>query len=327
MKGKFWLFVSICAFFVIACSHKKKISFSGDVPVDIKDFIASFEPVSIPFQVADTSVVKTDADTLLISHKVLSQFIHDSTFSRIVSKSEKARIYPLSRIAAANGETFLLIKVFNGDYRAIVLLCFDKKNNFLAGMPVLIPDANPATEQLFTVDKRYTISKSVSRRNPDGTTSDGKNVYVLNEASNSFLLIMTDALDEQKVEMINPIEALSKKSKFSGDYVRDKWNLVSIRDAKKQNRFIFFVHFEKKNDCTGELKGEASFTGNNVATYRGDGDFCVLQFNFKPTSVTITELEGCGSHRGMACAFEGTFPKKKEVKKKEAKPSNKKTAK
>ena len=48
-------------------------------------------------------------------------------------------------------------------------------------MPVMQPDANPATQQLFVIDKRYTLSKSITRKNSDGTISDGKNVYVLNE--------------------------------------------------------------------------------------------------------------------------------------------------
>ena len=85
----------------------------------------------------------------------------------------------------------------------------------------------------------------------------------------------------------------------------------------------FFVHFEKKNNCTGELRGEAAFTSANTAVYRGGGDFCVLQFGFTSSSVTITEMEGCGSHRGVDCVFEGTFPKRKEIKAKKSGTSKK----
>ena len=187
-------------------------------------------------------------------------------------------------------------------------------------MPVLQLDANPATQQFFVIDKRYTLSKNIIRKNQDGSISDGKNVYVLNEPAKSFLLIMTDALDEQAMELINPIESFSKKNKFSGDYVKSKSNLVSIRDNKKPDRMTFFVHFEKKNNCVGELKGEAGFTAANTAIYHSSGDPCVLRFNFSSSSVTVTEMEGCGSHRGLDCVFEGTFPKKKEPKKKETKP-------
>src|SRR4029078_1724750 len=127
------------------------------------------------------------------------------------------------------------------------------------------------------------------------TISDGKEVYVLNEQAKSFTLIMTDALDEKNVEMINPIDTFPRKNKFSADYTRDKKNLVSVRDNKKAGRISFFVHFEKNNgDCTGELKGEASFISPNVAEYRGAGEPCVLLFNFTSSSVTMTEIRGCG---------------------------------
>jgi len=102
--------------------------------------------------------------------------------------------------------------------------------------------------------------------------------------------------------------------------VKSKSNLDSIRDKKKPDRMTFFVHFEKKNNCVGELKGEAGFTAANTAIYHSSGDPCVLRFNFSSSSVTVTEMEGCGSHRGLDCVFEGTFPKKKEPKKKETKP-------
>jgi hypothetical protein len=324
MKGKFRLISFFLVFILFACSHKKKVSLSGEEPVDIGDFIKTFEPVSPPYQVADTSVTKKANDTVLISYKVLNHFVPDSVLNRILGKAERPKMYPLIRISSENGGTYLFIKTISADHKSIILLCFDKKNNFIAGMPVLIPDTNPSTQQFFNIDKRLTLSKGITRKNPDGTTNEGKNVYVLNAEAKSFLLIMTDALDAQKVDLINPVESFPNKNKYSGDYVKDKWNLVSIRDSKKQGRMIFFVHFERKNNCTGELKGEASFTSGNAAAYRSGGDFCVLQFNFTSSSVTITEIEGCGSHRGVDCAFGGTFPKKKEIKKKEIKKPQKK---
>jgi len=268
--------------------------------------------------VADTSVSKKRSDSVLISYKVFTNLVPDSVLTKVFGSSEKPRIYPLGRVSAPDQETYLFIKALTTEEKAVLVLCFDKKNNFVAGMPVLIPDANPATEQTFIVDKHYTISKNITRKNADGSISEGKNAYVLNEPARSFLLIMTDALDAQSVELINPIESLPKKNKFSGDYEKDKKNLVSVRDNKRQGRITFFVHFERKNNCTGELKGEASFTSPNTAVYRSDVDFCVLQFTFASSSVSLLEKEGCGSHRGVECTFDGTFFKKKESKKKEA---------
>lgn len=317
MKGKYWYVALFCLCTFFACRHEKKISLSGEEPVNIHDFIKSFQPLEVPYQVADTSVSKKRNDTTLISYKVFTNLVPDSVLTKLFN-SEKPRIYPLGRLSAPNEETYLFVKALTSQEKAVIMLCFDKKNNFVAGMPVLIPDANPATEQTSVLDKRYTISKNITRKNADGSISEGKNVYVLNEPAKSFLLIMTDALDAQSLELINPIESLPKKNKYSGDYSKDKKNIVSIRDNKRQGRITFFVHFERKNNCTGELKGEASFTSGSTAVYRSDVDFCVLQFTFTPSSVSVLEKEGCGSHRGVECTFDGTFFKKKETKKKEA---------
>jgi hypothetical protein len=315
MKGKSCLIVIISVFILWGCHHKKKVSLSGEETVSISDFIQSFAFLNLPYQIDDTAVAKKPNDTLLISYKVFSHLVPDSIINKVFGKEIKPKIYPLGRVEGPGKVTYLFIKALSPERKAAFVLCFDKKDNFLTGMPVLQPDANPATEQFFSIDKRYALSKSITRKNADGTISDGKNVYVLNEPAKSFLLIMTDALDEQTVEIINPIDALPKKNKFSGDYAKDKRNFVSIRDNKKPGRITFFVHFERKNNCTGELKGEAGFISNNAAVYRSGGDFCVLQFNFTSSSVSISEIEGCGSHRGPDCVFGGIFPRKKEIKK------------
>jgi hypothetical protein len=92
-------------------------------------------------------------------------------------------------------------------------------------------------------------------------------------------------------------------------------NIVSIRDDSKAGRLNFFIHFEKNNgECIGELKGVANFTSANTAIYKQQGDGCSLQFNFSPSSISLKELEPCGAHRGVKCSFEGSYPRKKEVK-------------
>ena len=315
MKGLFRLLVWIPVFSLLACNSKKKVTLSGDEPVDIKDFIEFFHPLDLPYQIADTSVSKKRTDTLLIGYKVFTHLVPDTVLSKVFGKDEKLKIYPMGRVAAPEQGTYLFVKALSTDRKAALILCFDKKNNFITAMPVLQPDASPATQQLFVIDKRFTLSKGITRRNGDGTISDGKNVYVLNEPAKSFLLIMTDALDEKTVEVINPIDSLSRKNKFSADYQKDKLNFISIRDSRKAGRLVFFVHFEKKNNCSGEMKGEANFTSANSALYRSSGDPCTLQFNFTSSSVYMKEIQGCGSHRGVDCIFEGTYPKKKEVKK------------
>jgi hypothetical protein len=319
MNERIWLMAIVVAFIVLACKNKKKVSLSGEDPVDIADFIESFEQANLPYQIDDSSVAKKKSDTLLISYKVFTQLVPDTVLTKVFGKGVKPKIYPMASVEAPDHGTYLFVKALSGDRKAVLVTSFNKKNDFVAAMPVLQPDANPATEQSFVIDKRYTLSKTISRKNPDGSVGEGRDVYVLNEPAKSFLLIMTDALDEKTVDVINPIDSFARKNKYSADYVRDKRNLVSIRDNKRQGRITFFVHFEKRNNCIGELKGEASFTSANTAVYRVPGDPCLLQFNFSSSSVAMKELEGCGSHRGVDCLFEGVYPKKREPKKKEPK--------
>jgi hypothetical protein len=292
---------------LISCGGEKKHS---STPETVSDFIELFPPTQLPILVTDTSLTKKAKDPAALH----SQFVPDTVTEKVFGKSSQLKIYPLGRIKGPNKESFLLAKAFSGNHKAALLLCFDGKDKFQVSMTALDLDANPATQQSFSLDKKFTISKMITRKNADGTISDGKDVFVLNEPSRSFVLIMTDALDEKQMEMINPIDTLSKKHKFTGDYAKDKKNLISIRDNKKTDRLTFFVHFEKPDGCSGELKGEARFTSPNTVLYRSNGDPCSLQFNFSSTSVTMTELDGCGSHRDINCVFEGSFPKKKELK-------------
>ena len=186
------------------------------------------------------------------------------------------------------------------DTKAVLILAFDKKDQFITGMTALRPDAKAATMQSVTLDRKYTITKTVLRKNANGNMSEGKDVYVLNAEAKNFMLIMTDALEDKLTELINPIDTLPRKNKYSADYGSGKMNLVSIRDGRKNGRIRFFVHFEKNNgQCTGELKGEAMFRSANTAEYREDGDPCILNFIFSSGSVSLKEEGGCGSRRGL----------------------------
>jgi hypothetical protein len=51
-----------------------------------------------------------------------------------------------------------------------------------------------------------------------------------------------------------------------------------------------------------------------LAEYREAGEPCSLQFSFTSSSVTVKEVGGCGSRRGLRCSFNGVYSRKKEVK-------------
>lgn len=307
---------------LLAACKSKKISLSGDEPVEVTDFIDFFPDSPLPFVVADSNLLKKEKDSLLISYKVFTQFVPDSVLQKIFGKNAKPKIYPIGK--AKGDETYLFAKALSADKRTALAICFDKKNQFIAAMSLLSLDQSAATQQTGSMDSRYTLTKTVARKNVDGNISEGKDVYVLNSGAKSFMLIMTDALDDKVTELTNPIDTFSRKQKYTADYGTGKMNLFSFRDGRKSDKLSFFIHFEKNNgECSGELKGEAIIKSATIAEYREAGDPCIIRFSFSSSSVTVKELEGCGSRRGLRCSFDGTYPRKKTVKAKTTKSKGK----
>lgn len=298
-----------------SCKGKKKISLSGEDPVEVSDFIEFFQPLNLPVQFSDSSLAKKEKDSLLISYKIFTQFVPDSVLRKVFAKGVKPKIYALGKAVVPKAEQYLFVKTLSADKRAYFLLAFDDKEQFIAGMPLLRPDKQSSTSQSATLDRKYTVTQTMARKNRDGTISEGKDVYVLNVAARNFMLIMTEALEDKITELINPIDTLPRKHKWSADYANGKMNLVSVRDGRKNDRISFFIHFEKDNGaCTGELKGEALIKSSNTAEYKEEGDPCRLKFIFSSNAVTLKEEEGCGSRRGLKCSFDGSFARKKYVK-------------
>jgi hypothetical protein len=298
---------------IAGCRSKKKPSLAGEDPVEVGDFIAFFPEAKLPFQFSDDDLQKKDKDSLLISYKVFTQFVPDSVLGKTFGQQAKPKIYPMARVGGQ--DTYLFSKVVAGGKRAVFVSAFDKKEKFVGAMLLLQPDSYVSTKQTAGIDSRYSLFRSIIRKNGDGSTSDGREVFILNNDARNFMLIMTEALDDKVLELINPIDTLSRKQKFTADYGSGKMNLVSIRDSRNNNKLQFFIHFEKNNGaCIGELKGEAVMRTATTAEYREPGEPCSLQFTFSSSSVTIKELSGCGSKRGVRCSFNGVYPRKKDVK-------------
>jgi hypothetical protein len=313
--AKKYMFLVLALAVLTGCRGKKKVLLSGEEPVEAADFIGFFQPVNLSFQLADSSLQKKDKDSLLISYKVFTQFVPDSLLSKVFGKGVKPKMYPLGKAEESGEGVYLFVKAVTPSRKAAFILAFNKKEQYVAGMSALLPDQLSATSQSVVMDRKYTITKTMLRRNTNGSINEGKDVYVLNAGAKNFMLIMTDALEDKMTELINPIDTLPRKHKLSADYTSGKMNLVSIRDGRRAGRLSFFIHFEQNNgECTGELKGEAMIKSSSLAEYRQSGDPCVLKFIFSSSSVTLKEQEGCGSHRGLRCSFDRSFPRKKYVK-------------
>jgi len=295
------------------CKKKKKqVSLSGEDPVESGDFIAFFQPLSLPITFNDSVFLKKDKDSLRINYAIFTQFVPDSIIAKVFGKGIKPSLYPAGRVEVAKAETYLFAKAIAGDNKAMYVLAFDKDEKFITGIPLLWPPRNSTNTQSLGMDRKFALTRSVTKKNPDGSSSEGKDVYVLNADAKNFMLIMTDALDDRPTELVNPIDTLARKNKMSGDYTNGKWNIVSIRDGSRPDLLRFFIHIEKNNgECTGELRGEAKIRTSQFAEYRKDGDPCIMEFRFSSNSVTLKET-GCGTYRSLRCLFDGKFPRKKE---------------
>ncbi len=304
-------------FISFSCKEEKKVLMSGEDPVEVKDFVNFFPLLHLNYQLTDEDLKKPFNDSLLISRTVFKQFVPDSVVINLFGKSSKPKFYPVGKVVVSEKETYLLVNAFNRSTSKALLIFLGEKNEFLGAATFLEPDTNPMTQQISSIDKRFSISKAVLKKNEDGSVSDGKDVFVFEKNSRSMILIMTDALNEKNVDLINPIDTLSSVNKFSADYRKDKKNLVSIRDGRKAGMIYFFIHIESKDgECTGELKGEASFINSRTAVYRQNGDPCSIELIFSSSTVKIKETGACGSRHGLDCKFDGSFAKKKNSGKK-----------
>ncbi|MDB5253403.1 MAG: hypothetical protein JWP27_2572 [Flaviaesturariibacter sp.] len=278
---------------------------------DFSTFTDRFQKAAAPYQLTDTGLLAL-RDTASIRQPAFLAFLGDSATTALFG-SAKVKYTPLAHIAGTGGSHYFVVRGASATRQAALLLVFNRDGAFGGVLPFLLPDANPATSQSSLLDKAFSVTRNTVRREPDGSSLEGKDVFVYNADAKNFTLIMTDGLDEGSA-LINPIDTLGRKQPFSGDYGKEPNNLVSIRDASNPKQINFFIHFEKENDCTGELKGTALLTSSRTAVFRQGGDPCNVEFTFSGSSVTIREVEGCGSHRGVKCVFEGRFPKKKEAK-------------
>lgn len=285
---------------------------TGEEPVNVEDFIDFFPPAELPITIADTTIVKKVADSALISYKIFTQFIPDSILEKDFGKN-KPKLYALARAKEKGKETYLFVKAVSGTKRVGYLVTFDKKNNYLNTLPIVRKGFdNTYSFASGSLDKKYQITTYREKKTKTGESNFKRNVYIYNSASNDFTLILTEPNEEFFQEIINPIDTLPQKNKYTGDYEYDKKNFISFRDGKTPSETIFFVHFEKSNgECVGELKGKARFVSAKKAIYNQNGNPCTLEFTFTPTAVVMKELEGCGSYRDIKCFFEGTYPKKK----------------
>lgn len=304
--------VLICLLLITAlfsCKQGKK-NLNSDESVTAAEFVESFPELKLPYILHDSTLEKKLGDTALIGKKLVKEFIPDSVYKKDF-KNAVPKFYVLGRAMDKNEDNYLMVKAATKDKQVAYVLSYDKEHVFKAGMPLVSSTNEKNVENDGGLDKRFTIVRNRRKTARDGQVYYTKNVYVYNTAG-TYTLILTESNEvPENDEIYNPIDSLAATFKVAGNYVKDKRNFVTIRDGAKPNRLLFFIHFEKNNgDCIGELKGEADLLQPALARYSAQGDPCSLEFKFEGNRVTLTELSGCGNHRGIRCFFNDSYPKK-----------------
>ena len=290
---------------------EKKLDLSGEVPVSVSDFMAVFPKLNLPYVVADTNIHKV-GDTISIGTKALTQFFPDSSLTPVVGTYRKLIIHPVGKIEKEK-ENYILVSLAAKKNTHLVVFVTDKKNKFLASKEILRTGMDEDYTHSVSINREPTFLISQEKMGKDNNTQFTRTGWIYS-STGVFMVVINDSNeDPKKTSVINPIDTLPRKNKYSGDYVQDKKNYISIRDTKKPNTYIFFIHFEKnEGSCTGELKGELKMKDASTAQFHENGDPCVIDFKFEENEISLKEKGTCGNHRGIKCFFDDTFIKKKE---------------
>ncbi len=304
-------------FLLFACKSKKK-SNGGDGIIEIGDFIELFPLKKVPFLLGDSTIKKSTKDSGAIKFDVLTRFVPDSIIFKDFGKKVKPTFFPIGRLESNDKEIYLYVKAAKDNKRVVYLVVLDEKQLYSVGKAMMVTTTDAGMSQNTGLDSKYTITSTLQYRTAKGQTIYRKNAYVYNKDAADLTLILTESNDASvgsSMELLNPLDTFPKKKKYSGDYIQDKRNIISIRDGSKDKEMLFFVHIEKENgECKGELKATATFVSPESAVYSEPGNPCMLKFIFKGNTVSLKEEKGCGNFRDIKCFFEGSFIKKKEPK-------------
>jgi len=307
--------VSVVALSIMMGCKNEKPSLKGDVPVAVKAFIAAFPSLKVPFQFADTSMVRL-ADTTELGYKLIKQFVPDSAMQKMElnEADKKQRIHPFGKIIKGK-EQYLLLLIKEKKLAKTYSILLDDKGQFKAILPLIKNTSADGYATTVGINTEPTFTIGREKKTADNQYLYSRNSLAYNAAAKGFITVMSESNEDKKkaAVIINPIDTLPKTFKYSGDYKRDAKNFISLRDTKIPGEYAFFIHFEKnEGSCVGELKATLKMKDANKAQYLQNGDACIIDFTFKGRDIVVKEQGTCGNHRGIKCFFNDTYIKVKE---------------
>lgn len=307
-KNSIWILFSFVFF---ACSQAEKDINTAE-NLTVEDFINSFPLQPLPIQFNSNNLDQKESDSFLIIPKVVMKFLPDSIFKKDFPNTNRIKFYRKARHKAEETkESYLFLLAEDKNKKKLFVLSFNEKDEYTAALQLIEKTKEKNVLLEGGLDNKLTITKTKNKEYPDKKIYYEKNAFIYNNANGKFTLILTDSnlpLDET---IYNPIDTISKKNTFSGDYYMNKKNFVSIRDGAKEGKIQFFIHIDKNETaCTGSLRGDLVQVKPKVFHYSKADDHCVIEFSFIGKKLQVRELEACGNHRGVRCNFDGKYNKK-----------------
>ncbi len=308
-----------------SCGGKKKKILAKEQVMTIQELVESFDEISLPFNFSDTLLRREEKnDSSLISKENFFRFFPDSIFKNDLGKDKGIKIYAIGKVSVKDQETYLFIKAIKPGKRVGYILCIDEKDKFRNFLPVIRDDGKKNTSFNASMDRKYNIVLSKERKEGDEVYYSNSSYYYT--TAGDFMLAAINSNEKPGDEkIVNPIDTLPRKMKFSGDYIMNKKNIISVRDGRNDKERTVFISLSKNDGgCEGEVKGTLKKITENIFRFSAPGDPCSIDMTFSGRVVNIREATGCGNHRGMDCLYAGAYTMKKETKP-EKKSASKKT--
>lgn len=300
---------------VVTGCREEKVKLVSDDDITLKDLLSVVPELRFPVIFNDSVLQRKEKDSSLLYLPSFRSFIPDSVFNKQFPATAQLRLYVLGKATTKDKGTYLFVKSVSGKKRAVHFYYFTEQPAYLGTMK-LTDNNNPdkKVNRYCRIDSRFNIALLRERKTPTGEYWTAETIYYM-DADGKMVMAMTNSNEDLSDEILgNPIDTLPRKHKFSGDYSTNSKNLVSIRDGVREKTFRFFIHFSKQNgECIGEVKGEGEWLSDQKGIFQDNNSPCQMEFTFTRKSVSIKEIDGCGSYRGITCFFEGTFPRVKQM--------------
>lgn len=299
------------AFLMIALAscHSKKSNHKKDL-YKAETFFDEFKAIRFPYSVAD-SAIASRADSTNIPTDVLKKYLPDTVTNKLLE--DRTVIHPVGKIDNATNR-FIIVSLQKGNNATWYVLAFDNANKFLSYMQLIRSQYDDSYRHSLSINQEPTFTLSKNKKDSKDNLLYTNEGFGYNAAAKQFSLVINDTNENlpESDKIFIPIDTLPRTFPFSGNYEKNKQNILVIRDGSRPNEYQFFYHFDKTDDdanAKGEIKGKLKMINENSGIYQQGGDPCVIDFTFKNDKLKIKEEGNCANYRGSNVQFDETFSK------------------